>query len=407
VKVTNNFQKFNIYSNNGLKQPFKFSCGVTKSPNKDVFEFSETKKYLPSFSGLSGKAVIGLIPPPKTPLLLTCPQSAAKDLEGGAFSFYSRSLYYGKKIMDTFAGFFGQKLKGKKQLKIGNEIFDLHITTQDTSVFVERGGDMEISATKVGGNRAFSLFDKKASTQLIHDGASSYRMTVKDGDLITTVDTIFTKNDAKHATTILSTTKDASGKIIEVSERGCNGQGYTYNFITGDYIYRETSGSTPVQKIYKSVILRPDEVAYSQKCVNEEGFIKLRDAMAKEGWTREPINVIRMPDGHLVSLDNRRLRAAIETGTPIRAVIHDASEELPPMYRVRHQISDPETREVVAKPKTWGEIIYNRLLQNGFIKDGTIEYSTKIPDFGDKEDCIEGSYKLLELYKSGKIPCMS
>ncbi|WEG09047.1 hypothetical protein PU630_00345 [Microbacterium horticulturae] len=103
--------------------------------------------------------------------------------------------------------------------------------------------------------------------------------------------------------------------------------------------------------------LFPDTARFSQKTVS---FRKFRDGfeytyddivtvMVERGWIFDPIDVVRMSDGELTSMDNTRLRAAVETGTPVDARVHEPSEPL------TTQESERFFWEPLGKPRTWEE----------------------------------------------------
>lgn len=408
MKVLRISPSINEYSRYGVNnQSQRVSVPLRKPLDRDVFEFSTISKKKPSFSGLPFKNLV-------TSLASVTKSNAAEDVAQSMdpskwidTSLQSRIQALGQDVKDTFTGLFGAKLKGKKQLKIGDKLFDMQRRENGAPFFVQRNGNLEISVSQVEGKRLYSVVDNKTKAKLVQDGACSYKMAVPDGEYLTTIDTNYTRNNANNITFSLSTTRDAAGQIVEVAEKGNNGHEYVYNLVNNKYAYRELDGERPFQRVYDTVVLNPEDVAYSQGFVNEAGFIKLRNSMENEGWTREPIHVIRMQDGQLVSLDNRRLRAATETNTPIRAIIHDVDEDLSPLFSTRHQICNPETDEVIAKPKTWGEIVFNRLMQNGFVEDGSIRYSKEPPVFGDNFFLKEGSTRLIDAYMSGRPPIMA
>ncbi|MFJ4639893.1 putative T7SS-secreted protein [Streptomyces hygroscopicus] len=109
--------------------------------------------------------------------------------------------------------------------------------------------------------------------------------------------------------------------------------------------------------------LAPDEcvqrvsatsVRFSQSSVT--GADAIIKSMAENGWQGDPIDVIRMPDGGLTSIDNTRVLAARYTDTPIQARIHDYNSPLPDEVRESGRFN---TRK--STPQTWGEAIDARI----------------------------------------------
>jgi hypothetical protein len=87
---------------------------------------------------------------------------------------------------------------------------------------------------------------------------------------------------------------------------------------------------------------------------------KLIESMQKNGFIVESdrlIDVVRMPDGQLTSLDNTRILAAQRAGVNIQARVFDYSASLP-------NDLDYVSRFVGRNgdvPKTYGEAVMNRI----------------------------------------------
>ena len=77
-------------------------------------------------------------------------------------------------------------------------------------------------------------------------------------------------------------------------------------------------GATPVP---------PSEVRLSQSSVN--GAAKIIESMYANGWVGDPVDVVRMPDGGLTSVDNTRVVAAAEAGIDVQAQIQGFDDLLP------------------------------------------------------------------------------
>ena len=103
--------------------------------------------------------------------------------------------------------------------------------------------------------------------------------------------------------------------------------------------------------------LIPNTARFSQKTVSyrkrrnglEYTYDDIVAVMVERGWIFDPIDVVRMSDGELTSLDNTRLRAAVETGTPVDARVHEPNEPL------TTQESERFFWEPLGKPRTWEE----------------------------------------------------
>ncbi|EOI3549591.1 type IV secretion protein Rhs, partial [Cronobacter dublinensis] len=111
--------------------------------------------------------------------------------------------------------------------------------------------------------------------------------------------------------------------------------------------------------------LDPNDIRFSQTSVN--GTADLTNSMKANGWKGDPIDVIRMPDGKLITIDNTRVLAASRAGIKVEARVHDASEALPTEYIERFR-----TRK--GTPSTWGDTIDLR------IGNQSAGYRNKYPD---------------------------
>lgn len=98
----------------------------------------------------------------------------------------------------------------------------------------------------------------------------------------------------------------------------------------------------------------PNRVRFSQTSVNGVGEIE--KSMGANGWVGSPIDVVRMNDGGLTTLDNTRVLAARRAGIPVQANIRAFDDPLPGgdfADRFRHRRN--------GIPVTWGEAVTNRL----------------------------------------------
>lgn len=84
-------------------------------------------------------------------------------------------------------------------------------------------------------------------------------------------------------------------------------------------------------------MLPVDSIRFSQNTVSgpthldgkQIALSTLMENFAKSGYTSAPIDVVRMPDGKLTSLDNRRLWAAYLVGAAeVPARIHEMSDPI-------------------------------------------------------------------------------
>jgi hypothetical protein len=72
---------------------------------------------------------------------------------------------------------------------------------------------------------------------------------------------------------------------------------------------------------------------------------RLVEQMRAEGWAGEPLDVVRFPDGTVVTLENRRLAAAQKVGlTDIPTLVHDPNEPIPAVSARNYMLLRPVRR---------------------------------------------------------------
>jgi hypothetical protein len=94
-------------------------------------------------------------------------------------------------------------------------------------------------------------------------------------------------------------------------------------------------------------------IRFSQSSVN--GAAEIEASMRANGWVGDAIDVVRLRDGGLTSVDNTRLLAAKRAGIDVQANIHAFDDALP---------SGMVERFTTAKggvSSTWGEAVMNRI----------------------------------------------
>jgi RHS repeat-associated protein len=99
--------------------------------------------------------------------------------------------------------------------------------------------------------------------------------------------------------------------------------------------------------------LSPSGVRFSQTSVNNVD--EIASSMRDNGWVGDPIDVVRMPDGGLTSLDNTRVLAAHEAGIHVQARIHGFDDLIPTGGAGR--FATPKG----GVPTSWGDAVLNRI----------------------------------------------
>ncbi len=100
------------------------------------------------------------------------------------------------------------------------------------------------------------------------------------------------------------------------------------------------------------VELDPKTIRFSQTSVNDTA--EITQSMKAKGWDGDPIDVIRMKDGGLTTIDNTRVLAASRAGINVKARVHDGSTPIPQEFIRRFTTSK-------GVPSTWEEAINLRI----------------------------------------------
>jgi hypothetical protein len=119
---------------------------------------------------------------------------------------------------------------------------------------------------------------------------------------------------------------------------------------TGGAGYRDAHDSRII--IGSAEFINPNEIRFSQSSVN--GADAIISSMTKNGWQGAAIDVVRMSDGKLTSIDNTRVAAARYVGINVLASIHEYNDPL-----TLDQMSRFATKKGI--PSTWGEAVVLRI----------------------------------------------
>ncbi|MDO4851184.1 MAG: hypothetical protein Q4A93_04915 [Actinomycetota bacterium] len=123
------------------------------------------------------------------------------------------------------------------------------------------------------------------------------------------------------------------------------------------------SSSTPNARMSKQASkpqsIPPESIRYSQTSVN--GSAEIIESMRAHGWKGDPIDVVRMDDGQLTTLDNARVVAARAAGIDVKANVHGYNDPLPNQATI-----DRFTTPRGGAPQTWGQAVVNRIGKQSF-----------------------------------------
>lgn len=101
-------------------------------------------------------------------------------------------------------------------------------------------------------------------------------------------------------------------------------------------------------------LIKPGEIRFSKTSVN--GSEEIIESMKKNGWQSAPIDVVRMDDRGLTTLDNIRVVAARAAGIDIKAFFHGYDGPLPDQATER-RFTPPKG----GVPQTWGQAVEDRI----------------------------------------------
>lgn len=100
--------------------------------------------------------------------------------------------------------------------------------------------------------------------------------------------------------------------------------------------------------------INPNDIRFSQSSVN--GASEIIDSMKAKGWDGDPIDVVRMPDGNLTTIDNTRVLAARYAEIDVQANVHAFDEVLPQDLDLIERLTTPK-----GVPRTWGDAVLLRI----------------------------------------------
>lgn len=130
--------------------------------------------------------------------------------------------------------------------------------------------------------------------------------------------------------------------------------------------------TTVVKPAGNSTSFDANEIRFSQNTVSynktdrdtgvKYTYDDLVSSMKKDGWKGDPVDVIKMPDGKMTSMDNTRINAARDAGIKVEANVRNFNDPLP---------KDMIDSGRFGSATTWGEAITGRIVNQsgGFSKN--------------------------------------
>ena len=129
--------------------------------------------------------------------------------------------------------------------------------------------------------------------------------------------------------------------------------------------------------------LDPMKTGFTQSWVSYQkpgasyNFDTLVESMRTNGWAGKPVDVVRMPDGTLTSIDNTRILAARQAGIEVQANVRAFDE----LILDANRMDSLSIRGVT--PSTWGNAAALRInspLQNNVLRNGgVVNWSQRFP----------------------------
>ena len=86
--------------------------------------------------------------------------------------------------------------------------------------------------------------------------------------------------------------------------------------------------------------INTNDIRFSQSSVN--GASEIIDSMKAKGWDGDPIDVVRMPDGNLTTIDNTRVLAARYAEIDVQANVHAFDAVLPQDLDLIERLTTPK-----------------------------------------------------------------
>ncbi|WP_236883897.1 hemagglutinin repeat-containing protein [Dickeya fangzhongdai] len=109
-----------------------------------------------------------------------------------------------------------------------------------------------------------------------------------------------------------------------------------------------------------------NEIRFSQNTVSNNKtdrgtgvkytYDDLVSSMRKDGWKGDPVDVVKMPDGNMTSMDNTRISAARDAGIKVEANVRNYDDKL-----TSSEVERFSDRKRDFVPQTWGEAITGRI----------------------------------------------
>ncbi|WP_124431037.1 hypothetical protein [Pseudomonas orientalis] len=101
------------------------------------------------------------------------------------------------------------------------------------------------------------------------------------------------------------------------------------------------------------------------------GLTPISALLRTKGWKGDPVDVVKMPDGKLTSMDNTRIAAAREAGIDVKARVRGFDDPLTPAIQEARGWQNFNT---------WGEAIIGRInKQSGGFSTSNPHGSTEPP----------------------------
>jgi len=157
-----------------------------------------------------------------------------------------------------------------------------------------------------------------------------------------------------------------TGRYLTPDPLGLAGGDSAYAYVANPLAAVDPLGLMGCDGRATTASFNPNEIRFSQKTASynkidrETGqsytYDDLVESMRSNGWLGDPIDVIKMPDGKITSIDNTRVAAAREAMIDVKATVRGYDEPLTPAVQEARGWQNYST---------WGEVINARIKQQG------------------------------------------
>ena len=273
-------------------------------------------------------------------------------------------------LLHTGGGLAGGALLGGAMGGLITKVTGQACFVADTQVLMGDGSSKAIQDVVVGDevlawNHATGENEARRVVEtFVHDDVETWEVETADGVVTTTAEhpfyvegTGWTPAKDLRPGDVLSTADGAAVVVVVVVRVEPTGdKARVFNFHVEDlHNYHVGAGMRVHNRCGEVSEIDPHNIRFSQNSVS--GARRLVSRMKSMGWNGGPIDVVRMSDGMLTTVDNTRVAAARTADIDVKAIVRDFDELLPNRSMATRFMS----RRVKLPPLTWGDAVEWRI----------------------------------------------